>query len=196
MANFKLKQQEKTAHKVLSVWFIHDQRPGHINQLKGLAKRLKVHSEAKNTQVIDSWFDAKAVSFSWKELLLKKSNDPHQIKPDIVIAAGHSTHKLLLQAAHVHQAFSVVLMKPSLPLFLFNAIICPQHDHIKRKANDHIFESSGALNNITPPELSLTKTTEKTCYKTKHLMLMGGPSKHFMWNENSLINEIKNHLPT
>jgi len=160
----------------LSVWFIHDQRPGHINQLKGLAERLSSHCKLE-----ENWIDANSNTFTWADALLKKKSDDKLSPPNIVIAAGHKTHKTLLIVAHIYQAFSVVLMKPSLPICLFDALICPKHDELKESPK--VLNTLGALNKINP--------TFETQQRTKNLMLIGGPSKHFKWQEQILLDQIQ-----
>jgi len=165
-----------TEAPLLSVWFVHDQRPGHIKQLKGLAERLSAHCKLEA-----SWIDANLNTFSWTDALLKKKPDNQLPPPNIVIAAGHKTHKTLLIIAHIYQAFSVVLMKPSLPICLFDTLICPKHDELKE--SHKVLNTLGALNNINP--------VGKTQHRTKKLMLIGGPSKHFKWQEQLLLGQIQ-----
>lgn len=166
-----------------SIWFVHDNKPGHIHQLQGLEERL-AHYCKINTR----WIDASKDKPSWFNIILKNkittkpsetcvSNAP----PDIVIGAGHKTHKTLLYYANFHKAYCVVLMKPSLPLYFFNAVICPEHD--KLKSSKRVMNTCGALNTVKPTRNSLTKTAS--------LMLIGGPSKHFKWQEEDLIKQIR-----
>ena len=170
-------QKTKTAQNSLSVWLIHDHRSGHINQLQGLSERLSAHYKVKT-----SWFDANLNKVSWLDALFKKTNKTDDLAPpDIIIGAGHKTHKALLFNARIYHAFSVVLMKPSLPLSLFDAIICPKHD--KLKESNRVLNTCGALNKVNPAPHSTQKT--------KYLMLIGGPSKHFEWQEQTLFTQIQ-----
>jgi len=172
-----LTQKIKTDQNPLSIWFIHDDRPGHLNQLHGLSERLSAHHK-----IITTWLDANLNQVSWLEAFLKKTNKTEgRTPPDIIIGAGHKTHKVLLFNARAHHAFSVVLMKPSLPLSFFDAIICPKHD--KLKESNRVLNTCGALNKVTPAS-HLTQ-------KTKHLMLIGGPSKHFEWQAQPLVAQIQ-----
>lgn len=183
MALQKAINQAKLNKRSLSIWFIHDQKPGHIHQLKGLEERI-----ANYYEVNTSWVDAGENKLSWAGILLKikvsispsKAVSP-DMSPDIIIGAGHTTHKTLLFEAYMHNAYSVVLMKPSLPLCFFNAVICPKHD--KLKESKRVLNTYGALNTVTP--------SSKTEPKTLSLMLIGGASKHFKWHEQHLINQIQ-----
>jgi len=196
--------------RTLSIWYIHDGRPGHLSQLQGLADRLSAHHKVHET-----WIAASEFKFSLSSLLLKRKainlsslksstsksfttesfttksrpGTPatlvNQTKPDIIIGAGHKTHKAVLLAAKHFKAFSTLVMKPSLPLSWFNAIICPKHDGLSD--SKRILNTNGAINKITPPS-SKDITANK---RHKHLILIGGPSKHFIFDEQKILREIK-----
>ena len=103
-------------------------------------------------------------------------------KPDLVISAGHSTHPFLLRLARRFRCPSTVIMKPSLPSFLFSHCLIPEHDlKLGKKVRKNIITTKGALNRI--PEEIPTK-------KNKGLMMLGGPSKHFDWQSDPIIKAI------
>jgi len=166
----------QTLNKTLIFWFIKDQRAGHINQLEGLAERLCAH------QTIESyWLDVSTLPFEWRHGLMK---DPPRLKipaPDVIVGAGHQTHKPLLIAARLYQAVSVVLMKPSLPLNWFDIVICPVHDGLNEDART--LNTFGALNKINPE-----RNTEVSKSDSR-LMLIGGPSKHYAWNDDTILKQ-------
>jgi len=175
----KSTNQAKLDKRPLSIWFMHDLKPGHIHQLQGLEERIASYCE-----INASWIDTNANKFTWIDILLKNKTSINALElpsPDIVIGAGHMTHKALLFGAHTHKAYSAALMKPSLPLYFFDAIICPEHDNLIE--SKRILNTYGALNTVKP-----TKSTDS---KTSSLMLIGGPSKHFEWQEQDLINQIQ-----
>jgi len=105
-------------------------------------------------------------------------------KPDMIVGAGHQTHVSVLLAAHHFKAFSALIMKPSLPLSWFDAIICPEHDQVTASAN--ILSTVGPLNSATPPS-----QTEHLRARNEHLILIGGPSKHFRFDEVALLTQIQ-----
>lgn len=73
-------------------------------------------------------------------------------------------------------------MKPSLPRFLFDLCIIPQHDHPDEE-NEKIIISRGALNRV----VSASKP------KQNGLILIGGTSHHHGWDQETLkscLNEI------
>ena len=164
---------QELPHRPINVWLITDGRPGHESQLIGLSERLQAKAA-----VSMKWIDATNTATSFRTKALKTGPDG---QPDIVIGSGHRTHKLLRIIAKQYQAFSVVLMKPSLPKSLFDAIICPRHDGL----SDHprVLSTLGAINKIIPPPENQQRSI--------HLMLIGGPSKHFDWDEPALIEQIK-----
>lgn len=139
---------------------------------------------ANYCEINANWIDTNTHQFTWAEILLKKTTSISALEvaaPDIVIGAGHATHKALLFGAYALKAYSAVLMKPSFPLCFFDAVICPEHDQLKE--SKRVLNTYGALNAIKPSSKATPKTTS--------LMLIGGPSKHFAWHEQDLINQIQ-----
>jgi len=173
----------KSNNRPLTIWFIHDKKPGHIHQLQGLEERITSYCKINSR-----WIDTNEKKLTWLDTLLKKKTNistPEATAsdsfPDIVIGAGHTTHKPLLCHAHIYNAYCIVLMKPSLPLCFFDAVICPEHD--KLKESKRVLNTFGALNTVKP--------TNKTTAKPLSLMLIGGPSKHFKWQEEDLLKQIQ-----
>mgnify|MGYP000594875175 CR=1 FL=1 len=103
------------------------------------------------------------------------------VKSDIAIGAGHKTHLHLLAVKRCLNAKIVVIMKPSLPLKLFDLCVIPQHDDVKSVSNVFITNTTLVNFNLN------TKKKENTA-----LFLIGGPSKHFYWNSKILLEQIKN----
>lgn len=151
----------------LTVWFITDDKPGHQSQLKGLEKSLAARLTLKAC-----WLPAGL--FASRKLLKKDQ------QPDWIVGAGHRTHKSVLYYAKRCSAFSVILMKPSLPIRWFDAVVCPVHDNVRPRTN--VLNTYGVLNKIGSEKQSEDRT--------KYSILLGGPSKHFEWDELSIINKI------
>lgn len=163
--------------QTLSVWIITDNKPGHRSQLEGLCAQLY---EIANPDI--SWFDIKELS---RQKIRQRTSAPDSLgktirPPDIVIGAGHSCHRSILRIARYHNAFSAVLMKPSLPLKWFNAIICPKHDGLVD--SDRVLTTHGVINKITPPE-------DRSVKRDAGTILLGGPSKHFRWDSSAIIEQ-------
>lgn len=169
------------AAKPLVIWRVVDGKPGHESQSLGLVQSLQSMHDCR---VVDypcprSWW-------WWLFFLLKwLPKAPNAPAPDVVVAAGHRTHWAALTLKRKYGAFTVVLMKPSLPLRCFDAVIAPVHDGL---SGDNVICTEGALNPMRPG----TKQPGSV------LLLVGGPSKHFLWSDASVwaqIQRLQQHYP-
>ncbi|MEZ5574345.1 MAG: ELM1/GtrOC1 family putative glycosyltransferase [Candidatus Competibacteraceae bacterium] len=77
-------------------------------------------------------------------------------------------------------ARAVVLMRPSLPLALFDLCLIPEHDTPPVRANV-VLATRGALNRIQP---------SSNLESRQGLLLIGGPSAHFGWDDAGLRAQI------
>lgn len=159
------------------VWLITDNKPGHRNQLRGLGGRLRALTGAKLF-----WVNAAEYPIPlWRALLgLAPSMDPALPRPDLIVAAGSSTHRLLLALRRYGKAKTLVLMKPAFPLNWVDGAIIPAHDGIKPAGN--LLVTDGVVNTITP----LARLTDKR----QALVLVGGPSEHFDWSDDTVVEQI------
>lgn len=160
------------------VWLLQDDRPGHISQLRGLGNRLRVLAGADVSSI-----DATQIKVPfWRALLgIAPALDAPGKRPDLIIAAGSGTHRLLLALRRRKKAKTVVLMKPGFPLGWVNAAIIPAHDHPPADSKK-VLATEGVINAVTP----LAKITEKP----EALILIGGPSDHFQWEDDVVIGQI------
>lgn len=159
------------------VWLLTDNKPGHRNQLKGLGNRLRVLAGANVLEV-----DATEISVPlWRALLgIAPAMDQSLGRPSLVIAAGSGTHRLLLALRRGKRVRTVVLMKPGFPLSCVDAAIIPEHDDVSPSKN--VLTTEGVINAITP----LAKITEKP----EGLILAGGPSTHYEWDDEVVLGQI------
>lgn len=169
------------------VWLLTDTKPGHRNQLQGLGNRLRVLTGASLY-----WIDTTATRVPrWRALLASPpplSSEPALPHPDLVIAAGSSTHRLLLSLRRLRRTRTLVVMKPGFPLSMVSAAIIPVHDRVQ--PGPGIFLTKGVINAITP----LAKITEKR----DALILIGGPSPHFDWDNEAIAHQVSgliSHYP-
>jgi len=159
--------------KPLVVWRFCDGKAGHDNQSQGLLDALMalrpVESVARSplpwpmafyTGLWRRWTDASPV-------------------PDLLIGAGHRTHGSLLAARRACGGRIIVLMRPSLPLGLFDLCLIPEHDTPPNRSN--VLATRGALNRIQPSQ---------TLDPGLGLLLIGGPSAHFGWDAAALLRQI------
>lgn len=166
----------------MTIWIISDGKRGHLNQSEGLARELVAEAlrrhpgsaHATHIVSIDGISRSSKIFYLGKELGLPA--------PDLLIGAGHGTHIPLLHMARHYKAYSIVCMKPSLPSTLFDLCLIPRHDLIgKPQHNSSILPTIGAIHGIKPSPGTPKKHT---------LILIGGPSKEFDWDEETLINQL------
>lgn len=159
------------------VWLLTDNKPGHRNQLKGLGNRLRVLAG-----VSLHWVDAKSLKIPlWRTLLGRAPKiDSHLPRPNLIIGAGTGTHRLLLALRRLKNTKTLVIMKPVFPLNLVDGAIIPAHDGVR--SGDRVLVTEGVINTITP----LARITDKP----EALILVGGPSPHYLWDSDSLLGQI------
>lgn len=158
------------------IWRLLDGKPGHEKQSMGLAQALSRHVAVKIhdirvgpcLQYISDW------------ILGRFPAGIDLPTPDILIAAGHRTHLALLAARRARGGRAVVLMQPSLPLWLFNLCLIPEHDTPPHRAN--VITTRGALNIARP---------SRQHDADLGLILIGGESAHFDWNNLHVIDQIR-----
>ena len=159
------------------IWLITDNKPGHKNQLKGLGNRLRVLTGASICWVNASDYPVAV----WRAVMgLAPNEAPALPSPALIIAAGSGTHRLLLALRRVRKARTVILMKPAFPISWVDAAIIPAHDDVPPSRGTLI--TDGVINTITP----LAKLTGKP----EALILTGGPSRHFDWNNDTIFAQI------
>ncbi len=100
--------------------------------------------------------------------------------PDLIIGAGHGTHLSMLMAKRSRGGRTVVLMKQSLPTDWFDLCVIPEHDDVPVANN--IMLTHGVLNTIVPG---------KEQDAAKGLILIGGPSSHYQWDETQLASALQ-----
>ncbi len=162
-----------SGEEIKVIWRFSDGRPGHDAQSKGLSSAL---SDLLECECHDILSPVPFSNYCWGAL--KKFPLVNSLPdPDLLIGAGHATHKPMLLAQYTRGGLAIVLMKPSLPTKLFDLCLIPEHD--KHKGGDNILTTVGPLNLLRPSgQLS----------DEQGLILIGGESKHFHW-ENAGLQE-------
>lgn len=157
----------------LHIAVLSDGKPGHFNQSLGLAEAIgRIRPvEIETLKLGEAIFRAPRPAG----------------KPDLVVGAGHRTHIPLVLFSKREKCPSIVLMKPSLPLFLFDLCVIPKHDLGSKNAGDHVIVSEGALNRVPPPGNRA---------RNSGLILLGGPSSNHGWNEAEISEAIDTILQT
>lgn len=152
--------------QALTLWILGDGKPGHENQSLGLAGALgrRVACEVHRIP-----------AQPWRVALEAAAGLP---KPDLIVAAGHATHKLLWWLARKHRTRSVVMMRPSLPMAFFDLVIAPEHDFKNKPTpGGRVLTTQGALNRVVSVD---------DAPKQGALVLLGGPSKHHGWDAQAM----------
>jgi mitochondrial fission protein ELM1 len=158
-----------------NIWRITDGKAGHDTQSIGLCNAIE---KLKPCQRFD--ITAETTLSKYKNLLLKQfPNGKDLPKPNIIIGAGHGTHLSMLNAKRTLGGKTIVLMKPSLPISLFDACIIPEHDEIDK---ENVISTKGAIN---PVQFNENKSINSG------LFLLGGPSSHYQWDNENIIKQIK-----
>lgn len=144
-----------------AIWCVSDGLAGHRSQLQGLANALQQHTGA---------------SVHW---LLPGDPIPAGT-PWLILAAGRHTHWRALRLRWFRGGYLVVLMRPGLPRWLFDACIIPEHDGL---APDHrTWLTRGPMNPVQ---------VQPTLDPNRGLILLGGPSRHHDWDLDGLLTQIE-----
>lgn len=150
---------------------ISDGKAGHLNQSLGLAEALQRQRPNVDIRQLPAMSRAQALSGL---LLPGSASQP----VDLLIGAGHTTHLSLLALRRRCRCRAIVLMRPSLPVGLFDLCIQPRHD--AGHASDRLWLSDGPLNRLQPNPLR----------EDTSLMLIGGPSAHYDWEPERLLQQL------
>lgn len=161
--------------KPLVVWRFSDGKAGHDNQSQGLLEALARLRPVRSVTLAPLPVSASTIGL----LLGRRSVWGEQQAPDLALGAGHGTHLSLLVARRAWAGKVVVLMRPSLPLRLFDLCLIPEHDAPPARPN--VLATRGALNRIQP---------STTLDARRGLLLIGGPSAHFGWDSAALHRQI------
>ncbi len=161
----------------LVVWWLRDGKAGHDNQSRGLLQALKKFRKVR-TLILNVPFHFESLAaFSVGKLSRAWRNLP---APDLLIGAGHRTHLPMLAARSCQQSSKiVVLMRPSLPICWFDLCLIPAHD--MPPVHPNVLVTRGVLNHIQP---------SKVLKNNQGLILIGGISAHFGWDDVSLHHQI------
>ncbi|MCK7549773.1 mitochondrial fission ELM1 family protein [Marinobacter koreensis] len=157
-----------------SILIISDGKAGHLNQSLGLADALVRLRPGTVVEKMEPLSLAKALA-----MLVMGGQMPCKRRPAVIIGAGHGTHLTLLAFRRCLNVPAVVVMKPSLPLRLFDLCLVPEHDSPPSRSN--VIATRGALNRMQPGAKK----------PGTGMILVGGPSQDSGWDEELLLGGIK-----
>ena len=171
----------RTAHATSSysrpvvLWRFSDGKRGHDNQSLGLIEAL-----ARLVPVDARTLALPGLASTLASLVLRRfpaaANLPD---PNLLIGAGHATHLPLLAAGRARGGRIIVLMKPSLPLRLFDLCIIPRHDEVGE--GEGVLNTEGALNRMVPSQ---------SHDASRGLILLGGESPHYQWKDDVVLRQV------
>ena len=164
------------------ICIVSDGKKGHLSQTRGLANALIRHASELHPGSKHSVHEVDVAHLSLLEKMRYTAKGTELPKPNLVLCAGHGTHLAALSLAHSKHCPCIVCMKPSLPVSWFDLCITPRHDYTNEgHAPDNVLLTRGAVNSIVA-----SPNTEKR----DTLVLIGGPSKDFGWDEDHLITQL------
>ncbi len=165
----------------INIWLIMDGKRGHEKQSEYLVQALQNLADIEITKIEGMFLKPFISKF------LRLFTFDSIKKPDLIIGTGHATHLHMIFSKILNGGKTVVIMKPSLPYSWFDLCLIPKHDVIPEKPG--IFLTNGSINNIE---------NEKKHNNRRGLIVLGGKSKHFKWNNQDVIlqiNKIINQHP-
>lgn len=166
--------------ETLTAWIITDGRPGHLNQIRGLVARLEAKCDLQTV-----WLDMSKKPFRYtrRQGLLQQfstSVTPVAKLPDWIIGAGSHCHLPMLWCKWMTGAKALVLMRPSWPLWLFDAACVPVHDAPPDRPS--VLATQGVLNVIEP--------SDTLRLQDQGLVLLGGINRHFVWDDDAVLQQV------
>ena len=161
------------------LWRIVDGRSGHDNQSRGLARALGLLAPCLCHNI-----RAGDLRFGLMYLALRRYPPGEGLPdPDLIIGAGHATHLSLLCAKRARGGRTVVIMKPGLPLSWFDVCLIPEHD--EPPPHPRVCITRGALTALSGGGIHAPD---------QGVILVGGPSRHCRWDNDSLLAQIRTIL--
>jgi len=159
----------------LILWRLTDGKPGHEKQTLGLSRALEALAQAR-TITLAAPPRGRSLAYWALGRFPPGAGLPD---PDLLLGAGHATHPALLAARRARGGRAVVLMRPSLPLALFDLCLIPEHDGPPLRKN--VLATRGVLNAVVPS--AGHKADEG-------LILVGGTSAHFGWDDRLVAGQV------
>ena len=156
------------------IWRLVDGKPGHDRQSAGLVAAL-----GERIAIDATTFDMRLTRVGlWHYARASLPFGANAPAPDLIIGAGRACQWPLIAARHARGGKAIYLMKPAWPLRCFDYCVIPEHDEPPERAN--VCVSEGVLNDMVRAEPDADSG----------LILIGGPSAHFAWDERSVLRQI------
>lgn len=162
----------------ITTWTITENIQGMRNQCNGLANALGLD------------FHEKIITKrSWYAPYL--SNVPDEFKypqnfPDIIIACGRQSIRPSLYFKK-HSKI-IYIQDPKVFKNQFDIIIAPTHDQIN---GSNVINTLGTVHMVNEKLLNQKELIFETYKRPHHVILIGGPNKHYNFDYESILNQIK-----
>jgi mitochondrial fission protein ELM1 len=167
---------DSTHSESLVVWRLIDGKPGHENQTLGLVEALKRCGVALEVHTIQ----VSGFRLSPADLIMRRFSAGNDLpSPALIVGAGHRTHLPMLMARRARGGRVVVLMKPSLPVSLFDLCVIPEHDGAV--GSEKVLVTRGVLNPMHRGQHQ---------DMTRGLFLLGGPSSSYGWSSAEIVAQV------
>lgn len=164
------------------IYIISDGKKGHLSQTRGLANALIEQATERAPHQEHSCHEVDITGKSWLGKFFYKGKDLDLPRPHLILCAGHSTHFAALSLARHLRCLCMVCMKPSVPTNMFDLCIMPRHDIPEgTRPAPGVFTTNGAINGVRP---------QPDTPKTETLILIGGPSKSYKWEEEMVLTQL------
>jgi mitochondrial fission protein ELM1 len=162
----------------LVVWQFTDGKPGHESQSRGLIAALRRRADIHAYTIAVDSCRCGIGSLLRRRHPCKSDYPP----PDLILACGRSTHFAALAARRACGGKLVALMKPPLPVSLYDLCLVPEHDSV-RLTSGNVVATRGVLNAVVAEPMTPGRAG-------RGLFLIGGPSPHYRWNGASVAEQI------
>ena len=168
---------QNSSNNSFVVWRLLDGKPGHEHQSLGLVNAMQ---QRLAMQVVDIPVGRSGAGWLYLAAGVWPAGKSLP-KPDLIVGAGHATHGHMLAAKRAYGGQTVCMMQPSLPAELFDVCLIPEHDQYRGFSS--FIETRGVINHIQPASAEKKDSNQV-------LIMIGGPSKHFHWDELGVIAQV------
>ncbi|MFT4022033.1 MAG: ELM1/GtrOC1 family putative glycosyltransferase [Acinetobacter sp.] len=161
----------------MHIVYISDGKAGHRSQALGLFQAIQKQQQAILTEIPIQ----DLAIFSLLQKILTAQALSSLSPPTFIIGVGSHTHLRVWLLGKIYpQAKTVILMKPGLPIGLFDYAIIPAHDG--RISRHNVLLTQGALNPIE---------NQHRHQIHRVLIALGGHSKRHRWNDDKVMQTIE-----
>ena len=162
----------------MNIYWFQDSKTGHLKQVQALLDQLKKETELFITPINCTNQE------NFSQIFLNKNEFDG---PTILIGAGHDVYSKILKTKKYlkktisKDLFTIAVLRPSYKLSSFDLIIAPAHDFRKKQFPD----------NVIPFQGSLSATSQNPVDEDKAIIAIGGPSKHYKFDQEIVIRQLK-----